>query len=498
MVDFTKVATIIDDAILQLQGVSDLEVVTIGTDQYVFVASEADSTITSFLLRDGLPPQVVDTLEFGADTGTFAVTQANISMINGHMVLLPSGRLDDEVATYRIDSNGQFSEPILQTPNGVDISRFDTTFSIEIDGKTFLYVSQTNTSGISSYRMKPNDTFITQPVYDAGSLDYLGDVSAFASVVIRGTTYMFTASAFDAGLNSFRVGIHGNLHLRDSVAPTDTSGFNLPQALEVTTVGAQTFLIMASSGTNSLTVYSINNRGELTETDHLIDSLETRFQDASVLEIFTFNQRSFVLAAGSDDGVTLLELSPNGTLSVLETLADDFDTTLNNITDIEVTFFGGIPHALVSSGSENGFTQFEIGIESIGANIIGSNGHDTLNGTELDDIITGFNGTDYLYGGDGDDLIIDGDGRDRMFGGAGADIFQFVDDDKRDFIMDYETGIDVIDFSSIDGISHISDLSIKSRPFGAAIFAGDHVIRIESIDGTRLTIADFTADDFIF
>ncbi len=48
MVTFTKVATVVDDAVLQLQGVSDLEAVTIGTDQYIFVASEADNTITSW------------------------------------------------------------------------------------------------------------------------------------------------------------------------------------------------------------------------------------------------------------------------------------------------------------------------------------------------------------------------------------------------------------------------------------------------------------------
>lgn len=77
-------------------------------------------------------------------------------------------------------------------------------------------------------------------------------------------------------------------------------------------------------------------------------------------------------------------------------------------------------------------------------------------------------------------------------------MFQFVDDNKRDFIMDYETGIDLIDLSLLEGISYIGDLSIRSRPFGAAIFAGDHVIRVESVDGMRLTVDDFTVNDFIF
>ncbi|MEJ6708910.1 MAG: hypothetical protein QNK92_08955 [Amylibacter sp.] len=43
---------------------------------------------------------------------------------------------------------------------------------------------------------------------------------------------------------------------------------------------------MASAGTSSLTVYSVSANGALFETDFLIDSLDTLFQDASVLESF--------------------------------------------------------------------------------------------------------------------------------------------------------------------------------------------------------------------
>ncbi len=498
MVTFTRIAAVMDDRDLLLQGISDLETVMIDGQPYVFVASEADGTITSFRLREDQTPELVDTVLFGPDTGTFSISQVNISSVGGEIVLLPSGRLDDEVATYRIDATGHFSAPILQTPDGVTIRNFKQTETIVIDGKTFLFVSENGQSGISSFRMKPDDTFNTKRIYDTGSFDFLGDVSAFTSVTVRDKTFLITASAFDAGVNTFRVGQHGNLHLKDSIAPSEASGFSLPQALEAVTVAGNSFVLLASAGSNSITAYSVNRRGELTETDHVIDGVNTRFQDASVLESFTFNLRTFVLAAGSDDGITLFELTPSGTFAFIDILADDFDTTLNNVTDIEVITIGDMPHLLVSSGSENGFTQIELNLEEIGASIVGKRAHETLTGTDLDDLISGMGGSDTLFGGTGDDRIIDGDGRDRLFGGEGADIFQFVDDNKRDFIKDYEVGIDLIDFSLLSNVSHIASLRIVERSFGAVIFAGDEVIRVETIDGNSIDPKSFSADDFIF
>jgi Ca2+-binding RTX toxin-like protein len=268
--------------------------------------------------------------------------------------------------------------------------------------------------------------------------------------------------------------------------------------LETITVSGQNYLIMASAGTNSLTVYAIGAGGDLTETDHLIDSIYTRFEDASVLESYTHNGRSFLLAAGSDDGLTLLEVSESGRLSVLGVLADDFDTTLNNITDIDVAVLGNDVHAFVSSGIENGFTQITIDANNIGEIFVGEVSDDVLNGTALNDQLSGMAGSDTLIGAAGDDVLIDGFGRDHLFGGAGADVFEFVEDGTLDLIRDFEVWQDQVDLSQISGVSNMQSLRIMPRSYGSVILAGNEEIRIETADGAMLTAASFSFDDFIF
>ena len=498
MVEFTVVSSVVDDANLELMGVADLEIVTIGGESFLFVASEADGSVTSFKLSATLAPQLVDTVSYSATSGTLAVGHITATDVNGVLTLLPSARYDDDVSTYLVDGLGNLSNPVMQPPGGNVVSNFVVTHSVIVAGKTFLFAAERGASGFTGYWMQPGDSFSTEAIYSNTNFNYLGDIAAFASVGIGAATYLFTASAIDAGLNSFSVDQNGALQFIDSIAPADASGFSLPQALETLNVSGQDYLLMASAGTSSITVYAVGSDGNLTETDHLIDTVGTRFEDAGVLKSFIHNGRSFILAAGSDDGLTLLELTVGGTLSAVDILADDFNTTLNNITAIEVAIIGTEVHAFVSSGTENGFTQIQIEIGNTGQNIVGDETHETLIGSAQNDTLFGMAGSDRLYGLDGEDIFIDGIGRDHFFGGPGADLFQFIQDGTQDLIRDYESGIDVIDLSLIPGISGMDDLVIMARSFGAIIHAGSEEFWIATDDGQGLDSSDFTADDFIF
>ena len=53
--------------------------------------------------------------------------------------------------------------------------------------------------------------------------------------------------------------------------------------------------------------------------------------------------------------------------------------------------------------------------------IVGTTGNDTLNGTELPDVISPLGGADVINGLGGDDVVCGSDGNDRLMGGAGRD-----------------------------------------------------------------------------
>lgn len=86
--------------------------------------------------------------------------------------------------------------------------------------------------------------------------------------------------------------------------------------------------------------------------------------------------------------------------------------------------------------------------------IAGTARHDTIKGTQFDDVIAGRAGRDVIFGGAGDDVIRGGAGRDRINGGAGDDVLsggRLVDrfifngrDWGTDKITDFENDIVVI------------------------------------------------------
>lgn len=103
-------------------------------------------------------------------------------------------------------------------------------------------------------------------------------------------------------------------------------------------------------------------------------------------------------------------------------------------------------------------------------NLIGSSGDDTLTGSSQvnridggagDDRVDGGAGNDDLSGGAGDDFVLGGTGNDRINGGLGSDrlqggsgnnvfVFDAIDPEAIDQILDYQRGRDRIDLSGID------------------------------------------------
>ncbi|CAN5451002.1 hypothetical protein BH10PSE7_BH10PSE7_08030 [soil metagenome] len=91
-----------------------------------------------------------------------------------------------------------------------------------------------------------------------------------------------------------------------------------------------------------------------------------------------------------------------------------------------------------------------------GQTAFGLGGNDILKGGTGVDLLDGGAGADTITGGDGGDVIVGGDGKDLLTGGALADRFDFLEPSQagngggRDVIVDFKTGVDVINLRSID------------------------------------------------
>ena len=129
-------------------------------------------------------------------------------------------------------------------------------------------------------------------------------------------------------------------------------------------VQGQSYIVLASAGTGSLTVLTLDSAGVLSPVDQVADSLNTRFQGAQVLESFTHQGNAYVIAAGQDSGLSLFRFSDDGQLVHLDTIADQLNTPINSITDIYVDIIGGDVQLFTVSGSEAGIGHFTLSLST--------------------------------------------------------------------------------------------------------------------------------------
>lgn len=205
--------------------------------------------------------------------------------------------------------------------------------------------------------------------------------------------------------------------------------------------------------------------------------------------------RHFIVAGGSDDGVSILELTPDGMLHVHMSIADSTTTTLNNVSAVSIAADGNdglLVH--VASQNEVGLTEFHIDISDLAQLDVRSDSGETIIGTAQNDIIWARDGADTVHAGAGNDRIIDGRGIDHLYGGGGADTFVMTPDGRRDYIHDFDVDQDVIDFSYVDHLHSIDQLRISERDNGDWLVA----FGTERIEVTLTSDAELTEDNFLF
>ncbi|MGR3436539.1 MAG: family 16 glycosylhydrolase [Shimia sp.] len=143
----------------------------------------------------------------------------------------------------------------------------------------------------------------------------------------------------------------------------------------------------------------------------------------------------------------------------------------------------------------------------------GRKGHDQLDGGSGDDELFGQKGRDVLLGGAGDDKLIGGKGRDVLQGGAGKDhlwggkwaadgkrdVFVFEPGGGKDFVHDFEVGIDVLDLTALSTSWAAVSAALQDQGWAAYVNLGhlgadwSDMVWLKGVD-----VADLTADDFLF
>ena len=151
----------------------------------------------------------------------------------------------------------------------------------------------------------------------------------------------------------------------------------------------------------------------------------------------------------------------------------------------------------VSDGNIVTPTTFTV---TVGRNLTGGNGRDTLNGTAGNDRLDGGNGDDTLFGGAGNDFLLGGNGDDTLRGGLGNDIlngglgfdrFVLTAGEGTDTIQDFQNGIDK--FVLTGGLTY-SQLTVQQQGTRTRLLVtatGEVLAYLDNINFNLIDITDF-------
>ncbi len=299
------------------------------------------------------------------------------------------------------------------------------------------------------------------------------------------TTYVLSISGTEDVLAVRPVASDGSLAAPRVVDTDDGLWISAATTLTAATVGGKTFAIVGAAGSDSISVVEITDDGSLIVQDHLLDDRTTRFGGITALEVVQKDGKTYVIAGGADDGITVFVLLGDGRLVLRATIEDTEDISLQNVSAIAVqTDLSGMGlDIFVASSSEDGITQMRYGTGPAGMTALSTPIGGPLMGSAGFDILTGLGGDDLINGGAGDDILRDGAGVDVLAGGTGADLFMLSADGELDTIMDFTLGEDQLDLSLWPMLRDAAQLTFSLRTDGMEIRYGTEVLIVLSADG---------------
>jgi len=388
----------------------------------------------------------------------------------------------DRTALIDLAQDGGNGEAYL---NGTGFYGYLTQmYGFEIGGQDYMLASRETGSGVSVYSVTTTGyPTLIQTIADTGDTALRGVTNA-TSLQMNGQTWLVTAAMQDDGLSVFSANASGQLTLTGSFGAADQLPIDMPTVLDTVQMGGQSFVLLGSYGTGSLTVLTLDDTGQLRFVDQANDTLDTRFDGTSALATFSQGGLHLVAVGGNDGGLSIYQMLPGGRLLHRVTVEDTVQMALGSIEQLEFARKANGVELLVYSARDTGLTRFELDPGTFGITATGQNGGDD------DDILTAATAGGTLRGGAGDDIMIDSTGADEFFGQGGEDVFVFNPDTNRDVVRDFDVTTDKVDLSGYDFVNSMEDIRVQNQNGGIRLYVDGDELRLYSTDGRTIDAQD--------
>jgi Ca2+-binding RTX toxin-like protein len=488
MPQFSHIETFTDLPVNLISGIGDMLITEHGGNRMLYAATRAGGGVVAFDIDAGMV--VADQLTFNVASQLPVAPTLDLCTANGNRYLVVSGSNQTTMLSYRVEATGTIGG--IFKPAGGPVGVISAQSVLDLDGTSYFYAARANDGSVCAYRMAANGTLtLLQDLALAPDLQGVS-IADMIEVTAGGNRFLAVAAPGDDRITLLRVAADGRLSLADSIGAANGLGIADPGEMRVLSAYGASYLLVASASSSSMTVLAVSAEGALRVTDHLIDTLDTRFQAVSALEGFAWNGRSFVLAGGGDGGLGLFELLPDGRLVLAAQMLDTPGMALEAITALAVQVTATGIEVFVG-GEGTGITRLSLHLAALAAPQLGSAAADTMSGSGSDDLIWAGAGDDLLQAGAGADTLADGAGSDQLYGGAGADLFVLAADGATDRIRDFQPGLDRLDLSAWGRVYDLAELGFSATSYGARVTFGAEVLEIYASNGLPMSLVQLQA-----
>ncbi|WP_283258448.1 hypothetical protein [Pseudomonas sp. GX19020] len=482
--------TFVDAPLNLISGIGDMLLATVGSRLMLYTTTRAGGGLLSFEIGAG--GMLLTSQGQIAARGTLSAPPTlDLYQLGSTQHLIYSGLEDSTLVSFRLNADGTLRGS--SRPAGGPAGIISAQALVTSGNQTLLYAATTGSGLITTYSVAATNGVMTR----LGALqlgpDLAGiNISGMAVFGIGSTQFVAVTSQSVDRIDILRLAANGLPTVAGSIGASDGLGISAPSAVRFCEAHGSPYLAVASGSSSSITLLALSPGGTMTVADQIIDTLDTRFRAVVTLETINIKGRSFLVAGGGDGGLHVFEILPGGRFVIAATMLQQDGLALQNITALALQP-GATGFWIYVAGEGTGVTRLYVETGALPAPLMGTGAADTLTGGAGHDLISGGAGDDVLYGGAGDDILIDGAGVDRLYGGAGADLFVLSSDGVVDYIHDYQPGIDRLDLSAWGRFYGLSDLTITSLAGGARIRYGKEELIVYSANGLPLTAASFAS-----
>ncbi|MEP4206950.1 MAG: calcium-binding protein, partial [Marinobacter alexandrii] len=460
-----------------------------GDDGPMVIATTGPGGGVSSLAFDGVGLEVVDTAYFSSVINQDITGETAFLSQSGQDYIVVSTSAQGQAVAYRLDGDGDLSGAISP---GLELYVGDSGPVIATSAGGFVY-TMAAPGVVQGFAYDGPGYSTVASISDTDSIA-LAELVALEAVTVGDAEFLVVLSEGDIGVTAMRIGASGTLEVTQSVGVgTGVGLLSNPTEMQIAHVGGKVYVLVASAADNgaggALTVMLLGADGFMHVTDHILDSLDTRFGTVAALEIIEQDGWTYVVAGGGDSGLSVFALAPGGRLLLLDSIEDTNDTGLETISAISLLIENSQLNVFAASQATQGLAHLSIDLDQQGLVLEAGSGDAT--GQGQNDLLVGGIGNNVLRGMDGDDILMDGYGDDTLWGGAGADTFVLERDGRSDEIRDFEPGQDRIDLSAVSFLYDASRLTINEKSWGAElVFPGGEITLIYSANGGSLSAAN--------